>query len=65
MFEPGPGEWEGVLRSGRAWVRVCREGPLRPQWQGEGQVVSCYASESLYQALVQSEPEPPVNVAIG
>ncbi|WP_188240961.1 sensor histidine kinase [Stenotrophomonas maltophilia] len=65
MFEPSPGEWDGVQRSGRAWVRVCREGPLRPQWQGGGQVVSCYASESLYQALIQIVSDPPVNVAIG
>ncbi|KRG52527.1 sensor histidine kinase [Stenotrophomonas beteli] len=69
MFEPSPAEQAGVQRAGHAWVRVCRDGPLRPQHEGEGWVVSCFASQSLCQALLsvkaQGAPKPSACDAIG
>ncbi len=54
LFEPSLEEQRGVERSGQPWVRVCREGPLRPRNVDEGHVVSCYASEALCQALLEA-----------
>ncbi|WP_434211954.1 sensor histidine kinase [[Pseudomonas] boreopolis] len=51
LFEPRADEMEAVVRSGRVWIQVRREGPLRPEWRQGGGVVSCYASQALYQAL--------------
>ncbi|MFL4617053.1 sensor histidine kinase [Stenotrophomonas maltophilia] len=69
VFEPAPAQWVAILRSGRPWIRVCRDGPLRPMAEGDGQIVSCYASESLCQALLgvhaKTEPQLPVPDVIG
>ncbi|PZP80818.1 MAG: two-component sensor histidine kinase, partial [Stenotrophomonas maltophilia] len=54
LFETPAEELRWVSRSGQPWVRVCREGPLRPQPENGGHVVSCYASEALCQALLQA-----------
>jgi len=54
LFEAAADDAQSVRRSGLPWVRVCREGPLRPQPENGGHVVSCYASEALCQALLQA-----------
>ncbi len=56
LFEASAEDARWVRRSGGPWVRVCREGPLRPQPQNGGYVVSCYAGEALCQALLQALP---------
>lgn len=52
MFEPSPESRQQVLHSGRAWVEVCRYGPLRAQPHEGGHRVSCYASEALCRVLL-------------
>lgn len=54
LFEASADDARSVRRSGLPWVRVCRDGPLRPQPENGGHVVSCYASEALCQALLEA-----------
>ncbi|HHA2857786.1 ATP-binding protein [Stenotrophomonas maltophilia] len=69
LFEAPDEDARWVWRSGQPWVRVCREGPLRPQPAHGGWTVSCYASEALRQALLQAlrrnESDTPATDAIG
>ncbi len=69
LFEPSQEEMRWLQRGGHPWVRVCREGPLRPQGEHGGRGVSCYASEALCQALLWSlvpgVPDAPASDAIG
>ncbi|MDA5336822.1 ATP-binding protein [Stenotrophomonas maltophilia] len=70
VFEPTPAELLWLQQSGHRWVRVCRDGPLRPQPHGgDGWVVSCHTSEGLCRALLAlttpSVPEAPRSGVIG
>lgn len=55
MFEPAPQEWAQVQRSGHPWVRVNRDGGLRPEAGEGGWTVSCYCSQALCQAVLWAQ----------
>ncbi|WP_229298132.1 ATP-binding protein [Stenotrophomonas maltophilia] len=69
LFEASADDVHWARRTGQPWIQACREGPLRPQAQDGGHVVSCYASEALCQAVVlalaPAMPNAPATGAIG
>ncbi|KAG1085060.1 hypothetical protein G6F40_014299 [Rhizopus arrhizus] len=58
LFEPAPDQLLRLAERGIPRVLVSRDGPVRARWDGQTAMVSCYASNALYQAVQRVLPTP-------